>query len=523
MQRRRCRDVTSDGGSEAMLNGTRNHAARRALAAAMILSVTACARATSPAASPAAQGGAAGEAATAPQAGAMAPEPAGPYAMWPDTLAQLPRGPQQTAAVCARSVDNAIKRLFCGDAPPAITSLVDLENALELGSAYIKDTSQITQGDFAALSITGHSTALSTRAVSAINPRVIAMQLSLPLIMTVVAFTRGEQLVEIIASDEMARTLQFYILGFRQACNAAPGGCTFGDLQTPAVESGWTETTLYDETDLANTVLDCAPCHQPGGPGTTKFMRMQEFDMPWTHWFSQKDEGGMALLSDYMAAKGDEPLAGFPLEQIMKADPLAITTLVTLTRAMQPNTFHSALVEKEVKESAAALGGNQPFDNSIPGMSPTWTMNYEKAIRGSAISVPYHDVKITDPAKLAKATAAYQAYRNGTMAAAALPDLRDVFPDDAMRLSEMGVGTDPRLDGPALLIQTCSQCHNSSLDQSLTRARFRPDLAAMSREEKDVAIARMMLPPSDPLAMPPLRLRVMTRAARQLAIDALRQ
>jgi hypothetical protein len=108
------------------------------------------------------------------------------------------------------------------------------------------------------------------------------------------------------------------------------------------------------------------------------------------------------------------------------------------------------------------------------------------------------------------------------MAAAALPDLRDVFPDDAMRLSEMGVGTDPRLDGPALLIQTCSQCHNSSLDQSLTRARFRPDLAAMSREEKDVAIARMMLPPSDPLAMPPLRLRVMTRAARQLAIDALR-
>lgn len=471
---------------------------------------------------PAAHGGDAGAEPTA-RAGATAPEPTGAYAMWPDTLAQLPRGPEHTAAVCARSVDNAIRRLFCGAAPPAIAGLTDLQNALELGSAYIKDTSQITQGDFASVSITGHSTALSTRAVSAINPRVIAMQISLPLNMTAVAFTRGEQLVEIIASDEMAKTLQFYILGFRQACNAADGGCTFGDLQTPAVESNWTETTLYDESDLANTVLDCAPCHQPNGPNTTKFMRMQEFDMPWTHWFSQKDEGGMALLSDYFAAKGDETLAGFTPEQIMKADPLAITTLVSLTRATQPNTFHSALVEKEVKESAAAVGGNQPFDNSIPGMSSTWSMNYEKAIRGSAISVPYHDVKVTDAVKLAKVTAAYQAYRAGTLTAAELPDLRDVFPDDPMRLSEMGVGTDPRLDGPALLVQTCSQCHNTSLDQTLTRARFRPDLAAMSREEKDVAIARLMLPPSDALAMPPLRLRVMTKEARQLVIDALRQ
>ena len=115
-----------------------------------------------------------------------------------------------------------------------------------------------------------------------------------------------------------------------------------------------------------------------------------------------------------------------------------------------------------MKESAAAIGGNQPFDNSIPGVSPTWTMNYEKAIRGSAIRCPITTSKSPTLAKLAKATAAYQAYRDGTLAAAELPDLRDVFPDDPMRLSEMGVGTDPRLDGPALLVQTCSQCHNTT-------------------------------------------------------------
>jgi hypothetical protein len=59
--------------------------------------------------------------------------------------------------------------------------------------------------------------------------------------------------------------------------------------------------------------------------------------------------------------------------------------------------------------------------------------------------------------------------------------------------------------------------------QSLSRARFRADLVDMDRAEKDVAIARLMLPPDNPLAMPPARLRVLTQEARTRAIEALRR
>jgi hypothetical protein len=43
----------------------------------------------------------------------------------------------------------------------------------------------------------------------------------------------------------------------------------------------------------------------------------------------------------------------------------------------------------------------------------------------------------------------------------------------------------------------------------------------MSRAEKDVAIERMKLDPSDPLAMPPARTRTLTKEARDHAIAAL--
>ena len=218
----------------------------------------------------------------------MASEPTGAYAMWPDALAQLPRGPEHTAAVCARSVDNAIRRLFCGATPPVVAGLTDLQNALKLGSAYIKDTSQITQGDFASVSITGHSTALSSRSVSAINPRVIAVRVeAAPVEMLATGFTRGEQVVELVVRDRGDKELRFYLVGFAQACNAQEQGCTPGDLLTPATERDWTEVTLYDEEDLEDTVLDCRECHQPNGPGTPKLLRMQEFEKPWTHWFLQ--------------------------------------------------------------------------------------------------------------------------------------------------------------------------------------------------------------------------------------------
>ena len=67
------------------------------------------------------------------------------------------------------------------------------------------------------------------------------------------AFTRGEQRVEMISLDRTTTRYNFYLLEFTQACNAEPGGCTFGDRFTPAIESDWLELSVRDDEELKNT------------------------------------------------------------------------------------------------------------------------------------------------------------------------------------------------------------------------------------------------------------------------------
>lgn len=455
------------------------------------------------------------------------------YASWPDPLADMPRGAEQTARVCARPAQDVVRDALCAG-QPLPSSLVELQTRLGVSSEQIVNIDEVKSGELRALSISAHSTALSKRSVSAINPRLVAVHLTFKpparndkkrtsATLFALAFTRGEQFVELVASDRSEDRLNFYVVGFRQACNDSPEGCSPGDLLTGAIESDWRDVTLYDESDLTNTVLDCATCHQSGGPGTAKLLRMQELDSPWTHWFSPETEGGRALLDDYLAAHGDEIYAGMPGAQIAQSDPNALATMVFLANPVQPNEFDSLLIETEIKQSAAALGGAQPADNSVPGMSATWRRAFEAAARGDAISVPYSNVKVTDPGKLASMTAAYQAYRAGRLTAAELPDIRDVFPDSQERLAEIGVSSQPGEDGASVLMSACAQCHNARLDQTLTRARFRADLQGMTRAQKDLAIARLQLPPEHPQAMPPARLRMLTSEARERALARLRE
>lgn len=452
------------------------------------------------------------------------------YASWPDPLESLPRGAQQLASVCARPGDDLVRDVFCAPSPPVLTGLAELQTALGLGSAQVTGLAGAALGNFVGLSVTSHSTALTARSVSAINPRVLAIRgdisnraAPMDLHFGVLAFTRGEQFAEIVARDRTTKELSFYLAGFRQACNSARGGCTPGDLLSDAIERDWVELTLYDERDLQNTVLDCAPCHQPSGPGTQKLLRMQELNDPWTHWFSPNSDGGRALVADYLAAKGDEPFAGMRMDQLQAADPLVLTVLILAAFPASTPSFDSRAIEDEVRASAATAGGNQPFDNSVPGSSATWNTSYVRTQQYGGIALPYHDVKVTDPVKLARMTEAYQAYRRGELERSALPDLRDVFPDEPARLAELGFTTAPGLDGASVLLQACSLCHHAQLDPALSRARFRADLVGMSRAQKDAAIARLQLPHDDPEAMPPPRMRVLSDEAIERAIDVLRR
>lgn len=440
---------------------------------------------------------------------------------WADPLATLPRGAEQNARFCERAADDPVHDLFCRSEPPQIQSLLELRAALNLDSMKTARGTDRAATIINGVAVTGHTTSLSARSVSAINPRVISMRLGIePQDVLAVAFTRGEQFVEIATRDRSQRELEFYVLAFKQACNELASGCGFGDLLTPAIESSWSDVTLYTERDLANTVLDCATCHQPDGPGTPKLLRMHELQNPWTHWFSQDNPGGRALIDDYVAAKGDERLAGVDSAKILDPRPADLEGFVRFAGSgTQPNEFISADIEREVSASA----NGQPASNLVPGVSPTWQVNFDRARRGEATPTPYHDVKVTDPAKLARATEAYLAFRSGALDAAALPDLRDVFPDDEALLAEMGTMTSPGATGEAVLLEACSQCHNTRLDQSLSRARFRAELDGVSREEKDIAIQRLRLPPEHPAAMPPARLRTLSETARARAIEALQR
>jgi mono/diheme cytochrome c family protein len=182
----------------------------------------------------------------------------------------------------------------------------------------------------------------------------------------------------------------------------------------------------------------------------------------------------------------------------------------------QPNVFDSATIESEVNASCPT----QPALNTPTGKSATWQAAYDAAVAGQYIAAPYHDVKVTDPTKLAKMTAAYQQFKAGTLME--LPDLREVFLDEGLR--DMSFAPKANLTGKQLVVQMCQQCHHSNLDLTISREKFLVDqLDTMSREEKDLAIERINMPVDTRLSMPPALFRTMTDAERQAMIDELKK
>jgi len=307
---------------------------------------------------------------------------------------------------------------------------------------------------------------------------------------------------------------------FIQACNA--GGCTPGDLLTPAIERDWGELTVLEDSDLRNSAFDCTHCHQPDGPSTRKILRMQERRAPWTHWFrnNRNEPGGVALLADFQRAHGSaEDYAGIPasLLDTPRSDPLVLEALISNnTVAPQPNEFVTGRIEQEVEGSAP----RQPEQNVPEGSSSTWRQLFARAVNGQAIPVPYHDVKVTDPAKLAALSDAYRAFADGRAGKASVPDLREVFLADAER--ELGFRPAVGLTGRGILMQTCAQCHNQRTDRALSRALFDvSQLDTLSRAEKDKAIARLSLPEESTKVMPPHRFARLSADEIALAVTEL--
>jgi cytochrome c553 len=462
-----------------------------------------------------------------------------PVATVTNPLAGLPTGSAQIDALCARMAAanqvNRVRDVFCAANRPAITSLTQLQTALGLGFPANPAPGRGNNGDPGngpAFTLTGHSSSLVARSVSAINPRAILFTPPTGANINgyiTMGFVRGDQLVELIAEDRnLQNTLTFFLVKFTQACNATDS-CTPGDLFTPATESNWTSFTIYGEDDLKNTIFDCTHCHQTGGPGTQRILRMQELANPWNHWFRDNRVGGTALLADYQAAHGTaETYAGIPGNMISSSDPALLENLIRQNGfGNQPNQFNSGNIETQVNAT-----NGQPQNNDIPGTSTVWNTIFNNAVAGRFIPVPYHDIKITESSLLNSSTLAYQNFRAGRLPAAQLPDLTEVF--KTSRLFEIaGIAAPPNQTGQQIVTTMCTQCHNTQLDQTISRARFNVDLNAMSNlaggvlagaardAEIGVAVTRLRLPADDVRKMPPELLKTLSPAEVDLVVTYL--
>jgi hypothetical protein len=373
--------------------------------------------------------------------------------------------------------------------------------------------------------LSGSSSSLVARLVTPINPRAFVFT---PLladggagVYTILTFTRGEQFVEVASLDPTQDQLNIYVVFFDQACTLAEAGCNSADLFTSRLESGWSNVRVYENTtSLGNTIADCNQCHQPVDSVGNPNLRFQEMTPPYTHFFSASTPGGQALLADFHAAHGsNEDYGPIPASMIDKSDPSVLAALVTGAGfAPQPNAFDSATIEAEVRASAPG----QPAVNVPAGTSATWQTIYDRAAAGNFIAVPYHDVKSTDPVKLAMATNIYKQVASGMAPSNTLPDISDIFLESAY--SDLGFSPKAGASGQEMLVQMCHQCHNSNLDQTISRARFNVDLLqTMSTEEKALAIERLQLGNEDAHKMPPLMFRVISDGDRQAMIQELRK
>lgn len=446
-------------------------------------------------------------------------------------FASLPKGDDARAVLCNPPLgrDDVVGHL-CVPTPPVLHNLKDLQKVL--GFDFQNPNAGASNGGSdgnPAYAITGHSSSLVVDEVSSINPRVVMCRdfgpiansnnLPNPRFFSCMGFARGENIVEVATTDAGTGILNFYIIRFDTPCSVA-GTCTPAEALSPESEANWVGYNAYeDDPFLKNTILDCRQCHQPDN-SVDPILRLQENTAPYSHFFSSKTAGGKALLADFHAAHGtNEDYGPIPAALIDGSDAAVIAKFLSDEHfATQPNPYDSNVIEAQVDASSPL----QPSNNSVPGSSTAWNQLFTNFTTGKDIPPPFHDIKVTDPNKLATMTQAYQAYMNGS--AKTMPDIRDVFSSDQNILAQMGLAVVPGQDANGLFVNACMQCHNSTLDQNLTRARFNVTTllqGQMTAAEKQLAVTRLQKDANSVQLMPPVRFRQLQPSEIQTMVQFL--
>lgn len=462
--------------------------------------------------------------AAATLAGACAKKPAptqappSPEHVW---LSDIGTGPGQTARACGRGGRDRISAALCREPRPTVDSLEALYRVL----GFVGEQERL-------VATTTHSLGLSVRTVSPANPRTVVfvnnMHYQPPIPydkLGALAFSRGEQFVELVALDTNTYDWNFYLLAFEQACNASR--CTPEDLLTEKIERNWTQWTLYSEQDLVDTPLDCASCHLPYGKGTHKLLLMRELPDPWLHWgdFHGVEESadcsqdgpittperrvpgeGLAVLQALEGASGR--YAGVPVPELYEAksgrnlSDFVVDSILTITESPYGRDF---------PQGGFLFRGAPILCERLDGESHTWEQ-YRAELTELGLPVAYHGEDVLDPARRAELLED----RAGVLRRHEQDSAFDVASSWMDRGVAEAVGLIPREQDSArqILRQMCVRCHSKSAPPGSHRARF--DAGSLDRIDPDTARAireRIRLPRTSPKLMPPLRSGELTPSA----------
>ena len=235
----------------------------------------------------------------------------------------------------------------------------------------------------------GHSTGLGGRLVSPINPRAVAAQAGAAAgtEYVAVAFTRGEQRVELVSLDRTTGSLQLLPDRVHPGLQRRAAGLhAVGDRFTPAIESDWLELSVRDDEELKNTKDDCLLCRDAAGCTirTPPVLLMRELARPWMHWFS--GEFSSTLRRDFRAARGDDDCyAGASRAR----RPVGLLQSTIRDRGAssngappQPLLFESEIIAHWRPRSFLGTGRGPGADDRDLAESPTWRLLYEADLRG---------------------------------------------------------------------------------------------------------------------------------------------
>lgn len=425
-----------------------------------------------------------------------------------DVYAGLPRGAASLDVLCARGHADVVTERLC--AHRDIGSFADLQSAV--GLAFVEGAGNGT-GKNPSFALLGHSTSLSMRAVSAINPRAFLFTSPATIGRTTktspnpdfvaLAFTRGESFVELVARDRVTKELRFFLVVYEQGCEAKDGGCSAFERFSPSSERGWARVSVYDDGDLRNTVVDCLPCHQPGGPGTPRMLRMQELQLPWTHFFRDGDDGEALVKAYYGAHDTTEVYGGIPGFVMGNSQPSRLEGLVEHEGFRdQPNEFPTVAI-------ARALYA--PYTK--PTAVPEWLELDGRRDAGALFPTPFAGANASDPGRLGAAAHRYRAAMKDAALAAAFEPPVDLFREDARAMIGLvpralpgDTASGDRERGRTILRDMCVRCHNGHLDPSLSRASFDAErLDELTAEQRARVLERVLLPASSKRRMPPQR------------------